>query len=68
LEGQASADHWKDSHAKNLIFLIQKKGLFLNYYYKMFTYGPFSKELMNDLDVLEFNNGIVIDWDEKLEG
>ena len=67
---------WRDKHQlitgkiamQKLIFLIQKKGLFLNYYYKMFTYGPFSSELMNDLDVLEFNNGIVIDWDEKLEG
>ena len=46
---------------QKMIFLLDKKGV-VNYDYSLYHYGPYSPAVENDLNYVEFLDGVEIDW------
>ena len=46
---------------QKMMFLLDKKGV-VNYDYSLYHYGPYSPAVGNDLNYVEFLDGVEIDW------
>ena len=53
---------------QKILFMSKRLGENIPYEFSLYTYGPFSREIMDDLDELEENKEIEIKWNDRFEG
>lgn len=53
---------------QKILFISKRLGENIPYEFSLYTYGPFSREIMDDLDELEENEEIEIKWNDRFEG
>lgn len=58
----------KTALQKHLYFLNTLYGLDTGYSFRLYNYGPFSSEVLSDLDTVEFIDGVKISYDSAVGG
>ena len=53
---------------QKILFISKRLGENIPYEFSLYTYGPFSREIMDDLDELEENKEIEMKWNNRFEG
>ena len=54
---------------QKMVFLLQELyGVNCGYDFQFYTYGPFSSDLLQDLEILEFNKGVAINSNPETGG
>lgn len=60
--------HSGKMYVQKILFISKKMGEDVPYRYSLYTYGPYSREIMDDLDDMESNGEISIEWNDRFEG
>ena len=55
-------------YVQKILFIAKVLGEKVPYDYSLYTYGPYSKEIMDDLDDLESMGEVSIEWNSRFEG
>lgn len=58
----------KTALQKHLYFLDALYGVDAGYSFRLYNYGPFSSEILSDLDTVEFMDGVKISYDSSVGG
>lgn len=53
---------------QKLLFFLKEKGVSLRYSFEPYTYGPFSKQVMDEAEVLSFKKEIVVSTKDYSRG
>lgn len=55
-------------YVQKILFISKVMGGGVPYDYSLYTYGPYSREIMNDLDDMEYHGEIEMVWNDRFEG
>jgi len=55
-------------YVQKILFISKVLGENVPYDYSLYTYGPYSREIMDDLDDMELMGEVSMEWNDRFEG